>query len=294
MTDWEDMRHFAALARGGSLSAAARLLAVEHATVARRVAALEAELGVKLVDRRGRRLLLTDDGKRIASIAARIESDVLSIERVALATRSTLHGKVTLSAPPALAAARLAVPLATLLAQHPGLALDLIGETRAASLEQREADIVVRLSRPTGKELTVVRLATLPFHFYASPAYLAATPPEAWSFITFDDSMNDSAQTRRLQHFAAGRPVRFQASTSELQQVAARAGAGIAILPEYVAADDRALVALPEPSAPLVREAWLAVHNDLRAAPAVRAVIDCITAAMQERPPQSAPVSGAG
>jgi len=296
MFNWEDMRHLAALVRGGTLSAAARLLNVEHATVARRIAALEAELGLKLVDRRGRRLLLTRDGERIAAIAARIESEALTAERIALSARSSLTGIVTLSVPPALAAAKLAGPLAVMQAQHPGLILEIIGENRSASLEQREAEIAVRLSRPSGKELTIVRLATLPFRFYASPAYLASTPARAWSFIAYDQSMADAAQTRCLQHFAAGRPVRFFANTAELQQAAARAGAGIAILPEFLVAQDAGLVPLPDPATPLSREVWLAIHNDLRNVPVVRAVIECVKEAMQAKPALALPahVSGTG
>jgi DNA-binding transcriptional LysR family regulator len=75
MFDWDDLRHFAALADAGSLSAAARRLRVEHATVARRVAALEATAGVKLVDRRSGRYVLTPDGQRVADHARRIENE---------------------------------------------------------------------------------------------------------------------------------------------------------------------------------------------------------------------------
>lgn len=285
MFNWENLRHLAALARGGTLSSAARQLGVEHATVARRITALEAELGLKLVDRRGHKLQLTRDGERIAAIALRIESETLAAERIALASRSSLSGTVTLSLPPALAAAKLAGPLAMLQAQHPGLILKIIGETRTASLEQREADIAVRLSRPSGKELAIVRLASIPFHFYTSPAYLANTPAQAWCFIAFDKSMDDSAQTHCIRTFAAGRPIHFFANTSELQQAAARAGAGIAILPEYIAAHDPGLVALKEPATLLTREAWLAVHNDLRSVPVVRAVIECVKEAMQATEP---------
>lgn len=283
MFNWEDMRHLAALAHGGTLSGAARLLHVEHVTVARRIASLEAQLGVKLVDRRGRKLLLTREGERIAAIAIRIESEALAVERIAVAARSSLSGTVTLSVPPALGVAKLAEPLAILQASHPGLVLEMIGETRAASLEQREADVVVRLSRPVGKELTIVRLATMAFRFYSNPAYLASTPPQAWRFIAFGKDMEDAAQMRCLRAFAAERPVSFFANTTELQQAAARAGAGIAILPDFLAANDPSLVPLPDPAVPLTREAWLAVHTDLRSVPGVRAVIECVKCAMQTR-----------
>src|SRR5262245_44615909 len=75
MFDWEDLRHFAALARENSLSAAARRLGVDHATVARRIGALEAALGLRLVDRRPRSYALTADGTRIAALAARVETE---------------------------------------------------------------------------------------------------------------------------------------------------------------------------------------------------------------------------
>jgi len=281
MADWEGFRHLAALSKSGTLSAAARLLGVEHATIARRVAALEAELGVRLVDRRGRKILLTTEGEHIAAIATRMETEALGAERLALAARSGLSGTVTLSIPPGLGAARLAEPLARLQALHPGLTFHMLGELREASLERREADIAVRLSRPNDGDLTIVRLGTIAFHFYASPAYLAETAPEDWAFIAYDGSMADAPQTRRLMTFAAGRPVRFFANTSELQLAAARAAAGIAILPDFLASGDSELSVVEDASEPLTREVWLAVHRDLRMAPAVRAVVECLKEAMK-------------
>jgi len=141
MIDWEDLRGFAALARHGTLSGAARALGVEHATIARRVAALEAGLGLRLVDRRGRKLMLTPEGLRVADSAGRMEAEALAAERIALAARAELSGRVTLSAPPALAAARLAAPLARLVERSPGLVIEVRGEKREALLDRREAAI---------------------------------------------------------------------------------------------------------------------------------------------------------
>lgn len=107
MADWENLRYFAALAQAGTLSGAARQLHVEHATIARRIAALETELNLKLVDRRGRRLSLTVDGERIAALVEHMEKDAQAIDRAAESARSELTGDVTISAPPALAAAML-------------------------------------------------------------------------------------------------------------------------------------------------------------------------------------------
>ena len=281
MQDWENLRHLAALARGGSLSAAARELGVEHATVARRVAALEAESSVRLVDRRGRKLLLTPEGERLAAVAFRMEREALAATRVAMAVREGVSGTVTVSAPPALAAARLAGPMVRLQAEHPGLRIQISGEVREASLDRREADIAVRLSRPREGDLTIVRLGEITFHFYASPAYLAATASERWSFIGYGDAiMADAPQSRRLQDFADGRPVGFLANTQELHLAAARAGGGVAILPDFLAADDPALARVDDGANPLRREIWLAVHADLRTAPAVRVVVNALKEAI--------------
>jgi DNA-binding transcriptional LysR family regulator len=280
MGDWENLRHLAALARGGSLSAAARLLGTEHATISRRVAALEGETGLKLVDRRGHRVSLTADGVRIAAIAERMEGESLAVERLAVAARSTLTGAVTISAPPALAAVVLVKALARLQKRHPGLALRLVGEHRQAALDRREADIAVRFRRPEDGDLALVKIGEVPFHFYASPAYLASTSPEAWVFIAYDDAMSTAPQHHRLREFAGDRPVVLTGSTSEIQQAAAREGLGVAILPDFLAETDAGLVVIPEDRLPLTREVWLVVHGDLREVPAVRAVMTCLKEAM--------------
>ncbi len=146
MPDWEDLRHFVTLAREGSLSAAARVLGVDHATVARRVAALEADTGMKLVDRRARSYVLTDTGRRVADTAAPMEDAAFAVERTALAAKASLRGDITISSPPSLTNALIAPHLLRLRQRHPGIRLTLIGEKRAASLNRREADIAVRLS----------------------------------------------------------------------------------------------------------------------------------------------------
>lgn len=282
MLDWENLRYLGVLAKGGSLSAAARLLDVEHATVARRIAALETKLGVRVVDRRGRRLLLTAEGERLAAIAERMEREVIAAERLAASSRDCILGTVTLSAPPAYAAAKLVAPLTRLQKVHPELTIEMIGEVRRASLERREADIAVRLDRPSKGNLSIVRLGTMTFHTYASPNYLAATTEANWTFIGFgDELMRGSPQSRYMQILKEGRPVRFLANTTEMQVSAARAGAGIAILPDFLAADDPGLVVVGEDVALLKRDIWLVVHTDIRTAPAVRAVVDALKTAHQ-------------
>lgn len=273
MLDWEDLRHFHALALLGTLSAAARALGVEHATVARRVAHLEEKIGAKLVDRRGRRLSLTAKGRQIAGIAARMSDDALAIERMALNADNRHTGTVRVSAPPALATALLAEPFVRLRQRHPGINVVVIGETRYASLARREADIAVRMTRPEHGDLTVTKIGDIGFGLYADPTYLAATREPDWSFVGYEETMASSPQERILARIAGARPVAIRATALEFQLAVVKAGGGVALLPDFMAADLN-LTRLPWPDAPLTRELWLVVHTDIKDVPLIRAVMD--------------------
>jgi DNA-binding transcriptional LysR family regulator len=272
--DWQDLRHFATLAREGSLSAAARRLKVDHATVARRVASLEAALGLKLVDRRARTYALTADGRNIARIAERMAEIAFDLDRVARGAQVGLAGPVSISAPPTLAASLIAPRLAELHAAHPGIRVRLIGEKRSASLSRREADVAVRLSRPTEPNLVARRVGRLAFALYASPAFLRAHRSPDYRFIAYDETMETAPQERWLQRVAGERPVVLRASDLEVQREAAKAGLGIAALPRFFGDREPGLQALEEDRSKIAREVWLVVHRDLQRAPLVRAVLD--------------------
>jgi DNA-binding transcriptional LysR family regulator len=272
--DWQDLRHFAALAREGSLSAAARRLKVDHATVARRIVALESALGLKLVDRRARSYTLTAEGRRIAEIAQRMEATAIELDRAASGARTGLVGPVTVSAPPTLAATLIAPRLAALYDVHPGIRMKLIGEKRSASLSRREADVAVRLSRPEEKSLVARRIGRLDFALFAAPAYLDARRPADYAFIAYDDPMDQAPQQVWLRNFAQGRPIVLRATDLDVQREAAKAGVGIAALPRFFGDSDPGLRRLETSGKAQSREIWLAVHKDLRRAPLVRATLD--------------------
>ena len=273
MFDWEDLRHFTAFAQGRSLSAAARQLDVDHATVARRVAALESSLGLKLVERRPRAYYLTPDGERIAELGRRMELESLAVQRTASAGQSAITGEVAVSAPPAIAAALIAPRLAELRSSHPALRIRLDGDTRNVSLARREADIVIRLSRPTDQEIVVRKLGAVRFSFYATQAYLAANDGEARSYIAYDTSMDETPQQRWLQDQAGDAPIVLRSNDLAVQAAAAASGVGVAVLPDFMGAADGRLARLPDSGAVLEREVWIAVHSDLRPAPRIQAVM---------------------
>lgn len=283
MADWEDLHHFVTLAREGTLSAAARALRVDHATVARRVAALEQSTGLKLVDRRARATTLTDDGKRIAAVAAPMEEAAFAVGRAAQAAKPGIDGEVSISAPPNFASSVIAPELVRLRAQHPGIHIKLIGEKRKASLSRREADIALRLMRPLEGGLFVRKIASFGFSLYGAPGYLEKTPPHALSFIGSDASMAESPQEVWLRTIIGEREVVLRTNDLETQVTAACSGLGVAALPHYLGDSNPRLQRHVVTQKPISRDVWLAVHRDLRQVPAVRAVMEFLVSCLKSQ-----------
>jgi DNA-binding transcriptional LysR family regulator len=275
MTDWESLRHFAALAKRGTFLGAAKELGVEHATVSRRVSALEKELGVRLVDRRGRRVALTPAGIKIAVLTGEMMGQAEAIERAATGERAEVSGEVTISAPPAFAAAMLAAPLVQLKREHPRLLLRVLGETRYASLGQREADIAIRYGRPQSGSVTMSKVGTIAFRLYASPEYLASTAPSEWTYIGYDEVLDATSQQVTVRRLAGNSDLVLRLSTVELQLATAKAGGGAAMLPDFLAAGDPALARANENEV-VYREVWLVFHTDLKGSAPVRLVASCL------------------
>ena len=281
MTDWEDLHHFVTLAREGTLSAAARALGVDHATVARRVAALEQSTGLKLIDRRSRATTLTEDGKRIAMVAVPMEEAAFAVGRAAQAAKPGVDGEVTISAPPNFASSVIAPQLVRLHLQYPGIRIKLIGEKRRASLSRREADVALRLMRPVEAGLFVRKIGSFGFSLYGAPGYLDKTPAHAFAFIGYDASMADSPQEVWLRSIIGQREVVLRTNDLETQVAAARAGLGVAALPHYLGDGDPRLQRHVVAGRPISRDVWLAVHRDLRQVPSVRAVMEFLVSCLK-------------
>lgn len=275
MIDWQDLHHFATLARTGSLSAAARELRVDHATVGRRVAALEQTLKLRLIDRLPRRTPLTADGHAIATLIATMEAGVQAIERHARTAATVPTATVRVSAPPAVAARLIAPQVASFHRLQPGITLVLSGTAGAAALDRGEADIAVRLSRPDEGGLVVRRIGVMRFGLYATPAH-GRLPPEAWCFIGYDAVLDHVPQQVWLRRLLAGRPMVFQASDLFGQLEAARAGLGAVTLPEFMGDSDPELVRLAVDIPPPTRDLWLVTYPDLKRSVAIRAVMDLL------------------
>jgi DNA-binding transcriptional LysR family regulator len=282
MVDWEDIRHFLAVAHSGTLSGAARSLKVDHATVSRRLAALEAALDVRLVDRLPRSCRLTAIGRQVFERAVEMEAGAHGIARLAKAAHAPLLGRVTLSAPPVLVTHLLVEHLARFRAKYPDIRLSLSAQGQQVSLSRREADVAVRLVQPDEAGSVTRKVGTMAFGLYALRSYAHLDAPESWQFIAFDQSFADMPQQRWLLGIAGDRPVACELNHIGEHLIAARAGVGVAGLPCFLGERDHDLVRINEDVPSFARDIWLVVHRDLRKTPTVRAVMDFAAGVISE------------
>jgi DNA-binding transcriptional LysR family regulator len=266
MFDWEDLRHFSVFAQRGSLSAAARALAVDHVTVARRIAALEAQLGLDLVERRPRAYILTGDGEHVARLADRMLTESLAIERVSRAGGIDLAGEIIVHAPTALSAVLIAPRLVRFREAHPDLLLRL-------DASGGEADLVVQWGKPVGGAKSGRKLGALRFGLFATPGYLNIREDADFKFIDDEAQQDASPEADWLMAQAGRRAVVFRSSDLLVRRAAALAGVGVAALPDALSGG---LARAQDDGVLLEREVWLMVAEDIQDAAAVRAVGDFV------------------
>jgi len=282
---WDDARVLLALLRARTLSGAGQLLRVNASTVSRRLAALERALGAHLFDR-------TPDGLLPTALAEDLEAHAEAMDRAAaglvLAVEGrevTAEGLVRLTAAPAAMEFLVAPALPRLLAAHPGLRLALDASVAYADLARREADLALRVQRPTSGDLLVRKLGEGRSGIFASPAYAAALGrlrslgQARW--ITWGDDLAHIPQARFVAEQVPAQAVVVRTSHPGTQLAAARAGLG-AIFTDAAIARATGLVEVQLSPAlrrlPLVTrgELWLVTHRALRGVPRVAAVWDFI------------------
>jgi DNA-binding transcriptional LysR family regulator len=269
---WDDLQYLMEAVRHGSLSAGARALGVDHATIGRRIRRLEKTLGRALIDRQRPGLALTAFGAATLVEAERMRDAASTVARLAEA-RPKLAGPVRVTTTGLFASTYLTPILAQFRKRQPLIGIELIVDERSLSLARREADIALRLARPKDSSLVTRRVATMGYGFYATAAYLKRAKKDGFAFVGFEESPPDLPEVGWLRQAAGNRPIAFRSNYRMAQIEAVRAGLGIGILPRYAA---KGLRPVPDLAAPaqMTRELWLLVHRDLKDAPRFRAVID--------------------
>ena len=279
--DWDDVRSFLAIARARSLSGAARELGVRQSTMSRRLEALEAKSGARLLQRTPRGYDLTALGEAVLGNAERMEAEAISVERLVQGRDVALSGTVRLTTVEVIAEMVLPQVTACLQSQYPGISLDVLSDPRSLNLSRREADLAIRMVRFDGAELISRRIATLSNALYASEDYVAAhgdiASNGAHTIITVLDDQANLPEARWLTEQVPNARLALRSNSRTMQMAAAKAGLGIACLP-CILADGTGLRRLGTTKSGPAREVWLGVHADLRQMPRIRAVINALDA----------------
>jgi DNA-binding transcriptional LysR family regulator len=286
MDDWNDARLVLAVSRAGSLTVAAKALRVDHSTVFRRLAALEARLGLPLFERGpGGVYQPTAAGVRAALAAERMEDEALGLARDLAGQDRRLTGRLRVTCSETLAYRLLTRHIARFRAGHPGIVVELVVDSRVLNLSRREADVALRVARPREGDLWGRKLADVAWTAYGATDYLAGVPPLASPadlgshlLIGWDEGTVGINAADWLAKAAPSAAVVYRTNSLVNQLVAARAGIGLAVLPCYLGDPEPGLArALPDGPVPaLERELWIVTHQDLRRTARVRAFFDAV------------------
>ena len=252
--NWNDLQVFLAIARTGRLSAAARRLDVEHTTVSRRLAALEAELGVPLFHHTAAGYVLTPHGRDVLASAEAMEGAAVAVASRAREKSAAMSGCVRVALPPEFASHWLAPRLATFRAAHPRIELQVLVGTRQRNLWRGEAELAVQSPRPAQRGLIAVRLARVGLALYAAKALVgngrpAMTGPESirgLPLLTYTSSFDMLQDASWFQALRSASDVCLTTNSTHALLAAAGAGAGVAVLPRFVARQDEDFVTLSD------------------------------------------------
>ena len=281
--DWNDLRFLIALHRGHSLVAAARSLAVDPTTVGRRVAALEKRAGARLVQRTPEGFVLTEHGLRLLSAAEGIEEAFWSFERAIAGGDSRLEGTLRVTTSEVFGPLFLLPFLGEFKGRFPGIQVELAMSTRVLDLVRREADVAIRLARPSGASLVSKYIGQHTVGLYASEAYLKRKGVPASSselrdhdWLGYDESLSELQESQWLERTVGPVKYVFRTNSPRILLDACVAGYGLVVMAHFVERHHPTLRRVAPEETPPPRHLWIAYHRDLRKLGRVRAFVDFV------------------
>lgn len=284
MFDWNDLRHFLAVARHGSTIAAAKALRLSQSTVHRRLTELEERIGRPVVIRHATGYRLTEFGNELLPLARQVEEAVTALERHLIAANDAPTGSVRVTCPESIGYRLMQSPLLeTFHKRHPGLRVEFIMSDHFLDIAKGEADVAIRAGIPNEETLVGRKIADVPWALYCSRAYLErhgrverAEDIDQHSVIEFDGDIRDHHAARWLRSVAPHATVVARSNTVPGLMMTVKSGAGLAPLPMPLAGREVDLVCVFGPVAGLYSQIYLLTHPDLRHTPRIRAFFDFI------------------
>lgn len=285
--DWALWRSFLAVADAGSLSAAARALGLTQPTVGRHIDTLEAMVGQTLFLRTPQGLSVTETAALLVPEARAMQLTAESLARRAASAPGAGVGVLRIAASHVVGAEVLPIALSPFLAEHRGLAVELALSNDSADLLRREADLAIRMVRPSQGSLVARRLGPAPIGLFAHRAYLEragrpATPEHLLDHVLIGPDADPAARAGFdvFGELLGPQHLRLRTDSEAAQIASVRAGLGIGPMQAGVAARDPMLEPVLPDEVSWVHDAWLVVHDDLRRLPMLRLLVDHLSAVL--------------
>jgi DNA-binding transcriptional LysR family regulator len=282
MFDWDDLKHFLAVARHGSTTAAGRAMKVDQSTVQRRLAGLERSIGQPLVERRATGYRLTAYGQQLLPHAERVEQQMLALQSFVQSSARELNGVIRLTCPePIVLRISQSDLLKRLSARHPGLHVEFVMSDHYVDLAKGEADVALRSGDTVDNQLVGRKIADSLWAVYGGQAYLAehgqprgTAELAQYSWVGFDETMAKHRATLWLRQAVPG--ARLVATSGSVLGTVhfAKANLGLATLPTALGDAEPDLVRVLGPVSELTRSWRLLTTRQLRRTPRVSAFFD--------------------
>jgi len=276
--EWSDLPIFLAIAREGTLGAAARRLKQTQPTMGRRLRALEQAAGVSLFQRTNDGFVLTDEGQALYVHAVRMEEEAHAMQRELAGSVKGLDGLLRLSCSDWFGTTVLSPVLAEFSRLHPNVTVELLTDPRLYSLSRREADLVMRITPFDEPEVIACKLVTIPYGLYAVPGH--ATPilgdGEGCPLILMDTAFGGMPDVSWVTQALPRAKVVCRSNNREVQARLCALGAGFAVLPRPLAQVTPGIRPVDLGTNPPSRDTWIGYHRDLKRLPRLRALLDLI------------------
>lgn len=290
MFDWNDLKAFLAVARGGSTLAASKALNVNQTTVARRVESLETALGLKLFERGQAGSRLTEAGRELLGEAEKVERSTKDFASRAQSHQRGLTGALRITCIELMANMTLTPAIAEFRRRYPDVQVDLIISDQQLDIEKGEADVAIRtgIALPISN-LVARKMTDYDFRLYCSRDYAARRGvPATLKDLADHDLIGGDGGLERLISVvwmfeqAGGKAPASRSTTLTNLVHAVRAGLGIAPLPSILADADPTLVRCSDAIDVSRSSAWVVTRRELKDTPRVRAFIDFLVPFMQQ------------
>ncbi|GAB4194890.1 MAG: LysR family transcriptional regulator [Wenzhouxiangellaceae bacterium] len=274
--NWDDLKIFLAVAREGSVRAAAVALDVNQSTVSRRIAAFEESIETRLFEKLPSGYRLTTAGVDLLQHVQRIENEINSLDRHIFSHNSGLEGSIRVTLSPPLSSHLLMPDLAQFGAQYPEIKVELIASDKALNLSKREADIAIRITNNPPEYLIGRRLGNMAQAIYGAREYLRKVSDDSqlrWLGWGETEACPQWIKDSDYPDI----PTHHQINDTNLQFAAAKNGLGIAILPCFMADTEPAMARLPLSTVTKTWGIWILTHKDLHRTARVQTFIRFIT-----------------